>query len=83
MAGRQATGTRPLCAPSSIDRQSSIPHLLDILHIDSSAFAKRLVEEKGSQQVQELCSQAAELCLRVLCVPEVVSALNRRLRENT
>src|ERR1700677_3239365 len=51
------------------------------LFLDSSAFAKRFVEERGSQQVQELCSQAAELCLCVLCVPEVVSALNRRLRE--
>ncbi len=51
------------------------------LFLDSSAFAKRFVEEKGSQQVQELCSQATELCLCVLCVPEVISALNRRLRE--
>ena len=51
------------------------------LFLDSSAFAKRFVEEKGSQQVQDLCSQATELCLCVLCVLEVVSALNRRLRE--
>lgn len=51
------------------------------LFLDSSAFAKRFVEEPGSQQVEDLCSQATELCLSVICVPEIISALNRRLRE--
>lgn len=49
--------------------------------LDSSAFAKRFVEERGSDDVQAVCAQADELGLSVLCVPEVVSALNRRLRE--
>ena len=48
---------------------------------DSSAFAKRFIEESGSQSVEELCAQATELYLSVLCVPEIVSALQRRLRE--
>lgn len=51
------------------------------LFLDSSAFAKRFVEELGSQQVEELCAGAEELGLCVLCVPEIISALNRRLRE--
>lgn len=53
------------------------------LFLDSSAFAKRFVEEAGSQQVEVLCSQATELCLSVICVPEIISALNRRLRERS
>ncbi len=48
---------------------------------DSSAFAKRYVEETGSQLVDSLCQEAAEVALSVLCVPEIVSALNRRVRE--
>ena len=53
------------------------------VYLDSSSFAKRFVEEEGSDKVEELCSQAAELGLSVICVPEVVSALNRRRRERT
>ncbi len=48
---------------------------------DSSAFAKRYVEERGSQLVDSLCQDATELALSVLCVPEILSALNRRVRE--
>lgn len=50
-------------------------------YLDSSAFAKRFVEEQGSDAVEKVCAQAHELGLSVLCVPEVISALNRRLRE--
>ena len=49
--------------------------------LDSSAFAKRFIEEDGSEQVESLCLGASELGLSVICVPEIVSALNRRLRE--
>jgi len=48
---------------------------------DSSAFAKRYVEEPGSQVVDSLCQKATEMALSVLCVPEIISALNRRARE--
>jgi predicted nucleic acid-binding protein len=48
---------------------------------DSSAFAKRYVEEPGSQGVDSLCQEATEVALSVLCVPEIISALNRRVRE--
>ncbi len=49
---------------------------------DSSAFAKRYVDEVGSQVVDSLCQEAPEVALSVLCVPEILSALNRRLRED-
>ena len=48
---------------------------------DSSAFAKRYVEEPGSQVVDSLCQEATEVALSVLCVPEIISALIRRVRE--
>lgn len=50
---------------------------------DSSAFAKRYVDESGSGQVEEFCQQTTELALAVICVPEIVSALNRRRRDKT
>ena len=52
------------------------------LYLDSSAFAKRFVEESGSDRVETLCGQASDLGLSVLCVPEIVSSLNRRRREH-
>lgn len=51
--------------------------------LDSSAFAKRFVDEAGSAAVEALCAQAEALGLSVICVPEIVSALNRRVRERT
>jgi len=48
---------------------------------DASAFAKRYVEEPGSQDVDTLCMAATELALSVICIPEMISALNRRVRE--
>ena len=52
-------------------------------YLDSSAFAKRFIEEIGSDGVESICAQASELGLSVICVPEIVSALNRRRREHT
>ena len=48
---------------------------------DSSAFAKRYIAEPGSEQVDAILQSAAQLGLAALCVPEIVSALNRRVRE--
>ena len=48
---------------------------------DASTFAKRYVEENGSQLVDDICQEASELSLSVLCIPEIISALNRRIRE--
>jgi predicted nucleic acid-binding protein len=51
--------------------------------LDSSAFAKRFVDEAGSDKVEDACAQASELGLSVICVPEIISALNRRRRERS
>jgi len=48
---------------------------------DTSALVKRYVEEPGSDQVQELCAGADSLTLSVLCFPEMISTLNRLVRE--
>ena len=48
---------------------------------DSSAFAKRYVDEPGSDKVEAICGEATDLGLSVICAPEIISALNRRLRE--
>lgn len=48
---------------------------------DSSAFAKRYVDEPGSDDVEAAVLTATDLGLAVICVPEILSALNRRLRE--
>lgn len=50
---------------------------------DSSAYAKRYVEEAGSQAVDTLCMAATELALSIVSIPEIISALNRRVRERT
>jgi predicted nucleic acid-binding protein len=52
-------------------------------YLDSSAFAKRFLEESGSDQVESVCAEATDLGLSVICVPEIVSALHRRRREHT
>ena len=51
--------------------------------VDSSAFAKRFIEESGSAEIEEVCARATELGLSALCVPEIISALNRRRREGS
>jgi predicted nucleic acid-binding protein len=51
--------------------------------LDSSAFAKRFVDEAGSDKVEDTCAQASELGLSVICVPEIISALNRLRRERS
>jgi hypothetical protein len=47
---------------------------------DSSALAKRYVEEAGSDRVQDILSSALT-DISVLCIPEIVSALARRREE--
>ena len=51
------------------------------LAIDSSAFAKRYVHEIGSDKLDSLLRGASELAFCVILVPEIVSGLKRRLRE--
>ena len=41
------------------------------------------MDEAGSDEVEDACAQASELGLSVICVSEVISALNRRRRERS
>jgi hypothetical protein len=51
------------------------------LAVDSSAFAKRYIQESGSDRLDDLLQNASNLALCVIVVPELISGLNRRLRE--
>ena len=53
------------------------------LFLDTSAFAKRFLEEAGSDDVEAFCMRASDLGLSVICVPEIISAMNRRVRERS
>ncbi len=48
---------------------------------DSSSFAKRYIEEKGSQKVEEICQQTTSLGVSVILVPEIISGLARYKKE--
>ncbi|HOV88320.1 MAG TPA: type II toxin-antitoxin system VapC family toxin [Syntrophobacteraceae bacterium] len=48
---------------------------------DTSAFVKRYIEEPGSERVMEICSEAEHLVLSIICLPEMISTLNRLVRE--
>ena len=52
------------------------------LSVDSSSFAKRYVEEIGSEELERFLEDASELAFSVILVPEIISSLNRRLREH-
>ncbi len=52
------------------------------LAVDSSSFAKRYVQEIGSEKLERFLEDASELSFSVVLVPEIISGLNRRLREH-
>ncbi|MBM4314284.1 MAG: type II toxin-antitoxin system VapC family toxin [Deltaproteobacteria bacterium] len=49
--------------------------------VDSSSFAKRYVQEIGSDELGRFLEDASELAFSIVLVPEIISGLNRRLRE--
>lgn len=51
------------------------------LFFDTSAFAKRYVQEQGSESVLQLCDQAHEIGLSAIVLPELISAFCRLRRE--
>jgi len=51
------------------------------LAVDSSAFAKRYIQEVGSDKLDDILHSASELALCVILLPELIYGLNRRLRE--
>jgi predicted nucleic acid-binding protein len=70
--------------PGCIAEQSDFGGKAEVtlnVFLDSSALAKRYIEEKGSDRVQAILSSASVLAVSVICVPEIVSALCRRRRE--
>jgi len=48
---------------------------------DTSAFAKRFIAENGSEQADNMTQKTTEMGLSVIYFPELMSALNRKLRE--
>lgn len=54
-----------------------------ISFFDSSAFAKRFIEESGSNEVEKICVDSESIAVSSICFPEIISALNRRLREGS
>lgn len=74
---------RPSASPSAARqrRGTSPSHVVPRLFLDSSALAKRYVEEPGSERLESMLAGAERLGLSVLVVPEVISGLRRRRRE--
>lgn len=54
-----------------------------ISFFDSTAFAKRFIEESGSDDIEKLCFESESIAVSSICFPEIISALNRRLRESS
>ncbi|MCH7962645.1 MAG: type II toxin-antitoxin system VapC family toxin [Bacteroidetes bacterium] len=48
---------------------------------DSTALAKRYIDEEGSDDVEKMCRQTDVLSVSIICLPEIISALNRLRRE--
>jgi hypothetical protein len=48
---------------------------------DSSALAKRYIDEKGSSQVETLLQKAGSLGVSIICYSEIISAFCRLKRE--
>lgn len=51
------------------------------LSVDSSSFAKRCIQESGSDRLDDLLQHASDLARCIISVPEGISGLNRGLRE--
>lgn len=51
------------------------------VYFDSSALAKRYIDEAGTAEVLAWCDLATELAFSVIAVPELASAFRRLLRE--
>ncbi len=51
------------------------------VYFDSSAFAKRYVDEAGTREVLALSDRADELALSVVAIPELVSVFCRLRRD--
>jgi predicted nucleic acid-binding protein len=70
----------PECFAQQGDPRGKAEVTLNVF-LDSSALAKRYIEEKGSDQVQAILYSASAFAVSVICLPELISALCRRRRE--
>ena len=50
---------------------------------DSSSFARRYIEEPGSDILDSICQETDYLGLNVISAAEIISALNRCKRERS
>jgi predicted nucleic acid-binding protein len=48
---------------------------------DSSALAKRYIADEKSEHLDKLLEKASSLAVSSVCLPEIISALCRRVRE--
>ena len=48
---------------------------------DSSSLAKRYIDGQGSSEVENILLEASQLAVSIIAVPEILSGLNRRIRE--
>lgn len=53
------------------------------LAVDSSAFAKRYIQEVGMEKLDRFLENASELGFCIILVPEIISGLNRLIREHS
>jgi len=79
----EATGTpsgnaRRLAGQSCVGGEAVVT--LNIF-LDSSALAKRYIQEPGSDRVEEILLGASSLGVSMICLSEVISALCRRRRD--
>jgi hypothetical protein len=49
--------------------------------LDSSALVKRYIQERGTDEVEEILSSASSLGVAIISLSEIISALCRRRRE--
>lgn len=50
---------------------------------DTSSYVKRFVEEVGSKQADDITQKSSAIGLSIICFPEIISALNRKLRSGS
>ncbi|MBN2536517.1 MAG: hypothetical protein JXB88_26780 [Spirochaetales bacterium] len=52
------------------------------LFLDSSTLAKKYIEEPATSTFFSYCKKAKSISVSVICIPEIISALNRLKRED-
>ena len=53
------------------------------VYFDSSSLAKRYIDENGSAEVDSILQETSQLAVSIIAVPEILSGLNRRVREGS